>query len=86
VTTPAPDPQLYYWAITGRMHGDEEDTGLALRTPFADQHEAELCFIRQIRELNDYPEDQLEMDNDIDGDYQHNVYITIVFYSLTPIT
>jgi hypothetical protein len=84
-STPAPDPPLYYWAITGRMHGDDEDTGLALCTPFADQREAERHFIRFIRHINGYSEDQLDMDNDVDGNDKHNVYINSVFFSSTPI-
>jgi hypothetical protein len=83
---PSIDTPLYYWAITGRRHGDDEDTGIALRTPFTSQSEAEDCFIREIRHVNGYAEDQLSMDNDIDGYEGDNVYINSVFYSLTPIT
>lgn len=85
MNAPTDQPVALYWAVTGRLHGDDEDTGIAFRTPFASKKEALLSFVREIRAINGYAEDQLELPNDIGGDQNGNVYINAVFSSRLPI-
>lgn len=94
--TTTDQPVSLYWAVTGRCHGDDEDTGLAFSSPMASQQEAIDAFRWQLRDGRTWHQVLLDRGyepNEITGklaeepdDGEDAIYINSVFSSKLPIT
>jgi hypothetical protein len=94
--TPTDQPIARYWAVTGRCHGSDEDTGLAYTEPMTSWGEAVEAFRVDLREGRTWyevlldrgyePEEITDKLAEEPDDGEDAIYISAVFSSLTPIT
>jgi hypothetical protein len=79
-------PVARYWAVTGRMHGDDEDTGIAFEKPCVSLEDAHERFALKMRIMSGYTGKALDREIVGDDEQPTNVYINSTFSSLAPIT